>query len=268
MAVEEQAGRRDQITVLVMLVAIVALGLLTPPTGRVLAWLLSVGLMFACIVVAGRAVTGQRAGFLIDGRNKMSLSRLQIILWSLLVISAYLTAALANVRAGAADPLAIALPRELWLLMGISTASMLGSPLLLSNKAGQAADREQFKRIQAQMPADARERIAHVEKPEGKAAVLDMVVCYKSHEDACWSDLVKGEETGNAAHLDIAKVQMFFFTLVLIVAYAAALAQLFVEADGVVRGLPKVDPGMVTLLGISHTGYLAGKALPNSRSAT
>ena len=84
--------------------------------------------------VCGQGVTGRWMGALIDERNVMSLSRFQMVAWTLLILSAYLTAALANIATGQAHPLAINLPQELWVLLGIGTASLVGSPLLLNAK--------------------------------------------------------------------------------------------------------------------------------------
>jgi hypothetical protein len=52
-------------------------------------------------------------GLLIDTRNKMLLSRLQLILWTLVVLSAFLTVALFNIRnTQMADPLHIKVPSQ------------------------------------------------------------------------------------------------------------------------------------------------------------
>jgi hypothetical protein len=62
---------------------------------------------------------------------------LQALSWSLVVISAFLAGALANISANPgllADPLSIGVPEELWILMGISFTSLIDSPLILSQK--------------------------------------------------------------------------------------------------------------------------------------
>ena len=80
------------------------------------------------------------------------------------------------------------------------------------------------------------------------------------------ADLFQGDEIGNAAHLDLGKVQMFFFTLVMVFTYAAALAHTFFNVSSGITELPALDQGMVTLLGISHADFLANKAIPHSVS--
>ena len=54
--------------------------------------------MFA--VVAGHGVTGLWLGLLIDTRNKASLSRLQMTLWTILILSGFLAAVITNIDSG------------------------------------------------------------------------------------------------------------------------------------------------------------------------
>ena len=49
-------------------------------------FLLSIGIVTLLILGIGYAINGQMFGILIDHRNKMSLSRFQLVIWSLLVI--------------------------------------------------------------------------------------------------------------------------------------------------------------------------------------
>jgi hypothetical protein len=212
------------------------------------------GLVF---IIVGRGVTGSASGLLIDSRNKMSLSRFQMTLWTLVVLSGYLTGALANIFKGANDPLAIALQPELWILMGISTTSLVGSPLIKSTKETKQPDGAEkagtFKLLAAQRG---------ITDFETKG----LIVVNTKPENASWSDMFGGEETGNAAHLDLAKVQMFFFTIILVLTYAVALGKMFYEMPDVIKDLPNLSSGMTTLLGISHAGYLTNKGIPHSET--
>ena len=258
--------RAEVLKLAAILAGIVAAGLIIPPSLRVASWFIVLGLMTMFVVTAGKSVTGLSRGFLIDSRNKMSLSRFQMLVWTLVVLSGYLTAALSNVRAGVEDPLAIAIPESLWILMGISMVSLIGSPLLLSDKARRLPDEDEFLRTIANMHHDERGCIEGCTLDGGlEAESASLVVRKRAQADATWTDLFRGEETGNAAHMDLAKIQMFFFTFVLVLAYAAALARIFSARSGVVNEFPVLHAGMTAVLGISHTGYLAGKALPHSR---
>ena len=73
-----------------------------------------------------------------------------------------------------------------------------------------------------------------------------------------------GEEVGNYSHVDLGKMQMFFFTFILIAGYGSAIGAMFQGVE-VVSGLPEVQEGMNVLLGISHTGYLANKTVAHTR---
>ncbi|RJR10034.1 hypothetical protein C4588_04100, partial [Candidatus Parcubacteria bacterium] len=83
---------------------------------------------------------------------------------------------------------------------------------------------------------------------------------------ARWSDMFTGEEVGNAAHLDVARLQMFFFTLVSALAYAVLLGTMFSgDVSHGISSLPALDKSMVALIAISHAGYLTAKAVPHSQ---
>jgi hypothetical protein len=164
-------------------------------------WLVTLALLACFILIVSHGITGIWSGWLINEENKMSLSRLQLIAWTLIVLSGYLTAALANLAAQQCDPLSIAIPEELWLLLGISTTSLVGSPLLKSNK-------------KVKKPNDTQKTATFdlLEKQGASKKQLDhqgLIVVNKDPDDAKWSDLFKGEETGNAGLLDVAKIQMF-----------------------------------------------------------
>lgn len=76
------------------------------------AWLLILVLMAAFALLAGRGITGYWRGILIDQRNKMSLSRLQLLVWTLVILSAIVTIVLTNVALGSEVPLALEIPRR------------------------------------------------------------------------------------------------------------------------------------------------------------
>ena len=118
----------------VLMAGILIIGWKLTPISGLWAWIVILVLMGLVFIIIGLGVTGSASGLLIDNRNKMSLSRFQMTLWTLVILSGYLAAALVNIFKGSPDPLAIALQPELWILMGISTASLVGSPLIKSTK--------------------------------------------------------------------------------------------------------------------------------------
>lgn len=247
---------------IVLLVLIAVVGLRVRPGGtlsRSNAWLIILAMMSTFALLAGRGITGYWRGILIDSRNKISLGRLQLVAWTLLILSAIVTAAVTNGAFGAQSALGIQVPQELWVLLGISTASAIAGPALLAPKRDQKADLRELNKTVTEL-----ERVDNVNVDVKSATVL---LVNQSKDDARWGDLLKGDESGNAASVDIGKLQMFFFTFVLVLGYAVAIARHFNSA-GAITSLPLVDSSMNTLLGISHTGYLANKVVPHSRDAS
>ena len=241
-----------------IMIAILLLGLLPVTTQRIWSWLGTLVLLAGFATVTGHGILGLWTGLLIDERNKMSLSRLQMILWTIIVLSGFLTAALWRIRVGQMDALAIGVPSELWLLMGIATTSLLGSPLIKSTQMAQPITDEQVTKQQQTFALLANQGIdPNIITTEGQ------IVSWKWPKDATWSDLFQGEKIGNAAHLDLGKIQMFYFTLILALAYVAMLGTLFSSNQEPIKDLPSLSEGMVTLLGISHAGYLVNKVIPH-----
>src|SRR4029079_11870902 len=80
---------------------------------------------------------------------------------------------------------------------------------------------------------------------------------------ASFGDMFTGDEVGNAVTVDASKLQMFFFTIVVVTAYALAIGSLFGAASPP-DAFPTINETLVTLLVISHGGYLAYKAAPHS----
>lgn len=229
-----------------------------PANFRLWMWLAIMVLLALFGIIAGKGVTGQWLGLFIDTRNKVSLARFQMVLWTILMLSGYLTGVMVNVDLKRSEPLSIAIPPDLWLLMGISTTSLIGSPLILSVKKAHESKELDKQRALAALTRQA--------VNTDKVTIVGQLVVNQTPDTAKWADMFQGSETGNAGLLDLGKVQMFFFTLILVLAYASALSTLFQQGAGPVLALPVIDGGMLALLGISHAGYLVNKALPHSDS--
>ena len=248
---------------LAIVIAIILIGVLIPYQRRFIAWIGTMILFAVFIIVAGHGITGRFRGLLIDEQNRMSLSRFQLVLWTTIILSGFLIAALSNISAGKDNPLSIAIPAEIWFLMGISTTSLVASPLIKSTKKSKPANEEEKERTFTLM---AKERGIDSDEVKAKVENIGQIVANRNIEDARFSDLFNGEETGNAAHLDLSKVQMFFFTLIVVLAYAVALGSKLNSNVMIIETFPVLDQGMVALLGISHAGYLTSKAIPHSET--
>ena len=317
--------------------------------GPATAWAACMLFTLALLVLAGREVNGRWSGVLINARNKYSLARLQIMIWTVMVMTAYLTFALPRIRLMAqgtltqADALNITFPKELILAMGISAVSFAGSSLIKRTKTSKTttidlkstpdatrARRDQAKTdlavaesqlvtaLQTQKTredefaaskkalADAADdaKKAAQEKVDMaqillKSAVLDSDKATKDRDakkaaldaaekdfvaateaegllhrnaspsEASWVDLVRGEEIGNYKLVDMSKVQMLFFTVVVVATYAGAIIALLYNVMNMQKpptelAFPEFSETLNALLGISHGTYLSVKAVDHS----
>ncbi len=140
----------------VVLFALAAAGFLVTQVPALVVWLMELLLFLSFLIMAGFNQKGVVRGFLIDERNKLSLSRLQLIAWTVLILSAFFTAVAVNLFSGAHDAMAIVIPGQLWVLMGISTTSLVGSPLLLNQKAQKDAKSGELDRLNQRLAGRAR----------------------------------------------------------------------------------------------------------------
>ncbi|HEY1764624.1 MAG TPA: hypothetical protein VGF85_06850, partial [Opitutaceae bacterium] len=82
--------------------------------------------------------------------------------------------------------------------------------------------------------------------------------------DARVTDMFQGDEVGNTMHLDMAKVQMFFFTVIAALAYLILVFRNLRTPGQDLSSLPTLSDGVVYAVGISHAGYLASKGLDHT----
>jgi hypothetical protein len=88
-----------------------------------------------------------------------------------------------------------------------------------------------------------------------------------------WSDMFYGDETGNADQVDFSKVQQFFLTVVLVVAYATEIIMILLhpavppdsQGLGAMTYFPALDNGLLALMGVSQVAYIAYKATPQTK---
>lgn len=203
-------------------------------------WLLTGLGLVGCFAIIGRLPPIVAwCGVIIDQRNRMSLARLQLVLWSLLVISAVMTEGTVNAMwslfpDGPKTPLNLNVPPQMWILLGLSGASAVAAPLVLGAK-GQ-----------------------------------DKLSVNREGEHA-WRDIFYGDDVGNADQVDFSKVQQFFLTVVLVIAYAAEIAAIMLHPSappGVTGAtamlyFPVLDTGLVALMGVSQVAYIGYKAVPH-----
>lgn len=277
------------ILTLVLVIAMVLVALFLPTrAGRqwwLWAWLINLALMFVLLGTISLSVgaDGGFWAFLVNEQRMVSLSRFQIVLWTLVVLSGFLTIGLARVgdwtanadgyvcaapaegeepaeeAVPCADPLGLQLPEVLWALMGISTTTAVLSPLIKGDKARRTSarrDQDVYGLMLAESVRGAR-LDANEFKFEGAVAVRNPGYAPR------FSDLFMGELVSNLGTVDINKVQNFLFTVVAVVSYAIALGAAIAGADSIAGffQFPDVSASLLAILGISHSGYLIGKAV-------
>jgi len=288
------------------------------PAWRVVSWIIIILLMSGVVGLLGLRISGRPAGVFINERYKMTLSRFQLVVWTIIVLSAFVTIALGRVQVytvdplAIADPLAIGLPSQLWALLGISTASLVGSPLVLSTKRSKTPTPEALQRAARSVSAkadvssvkevkDAKTEYYNVlarsgasgseigsarEKwqkaiitarenmvPEIRATLDDNVQVFgtlssnKDPSEAKFSEMFTGDEVGNENVIDMAKVQMFFFTILIVFSYAVLLMMLLLTQEpAAINNFPELTDSVVALLGISSGGYLASKTTDKTKT--
>lgn len=239
----------------VAVLAIYVVGRNTPISAITTTWGWTILIMVLFLILVSAIVTDNPLfGWLINEQNRMSLSRLQMFMWTVLIMSAFVTAVLGNLHfKHYQEAVAIAIPKELWLAMGISITSLVGSGLIQEGK-------------QKKEPKD-------LDLQENKRnGVLE-----KAQKPAL-NDLIRGEEVGNCDIIDLTRLQNLLITFVLIGTYAASLYVMFttlltvtanvpdVALNFPIKSFPELGSSAIALLTISHAGYLAAKAIDNQPS--
>ncbi len=237
---------------LAIILGIFIFGLIVP---RPVNWGVIIFLMALFLVAIGKYTTDNYWGVFINERKKFTLSRFQLVVWTLIILSAFLTIALGRIAEGSPDPLNIALPQQLWELLGISTTALVGSPLILSTKTSKIS--KKFRALKKIHP--------NLSEPEFG------ILAYDPKEKPKFSDMFLGDEEENKTSIDMAKVQMFFFTIIIAFSYMVLLFNLINTSTvdtlkAIQFGFPALSDGVVALLGISSAGYLANKTYDKTKT--
>ena len=205
---------------------------------KLAAWLITMLMIVLLCAAIGRAITNRWDAVLIDGRNRVSLSRLQMMAWTLLVLSALITAAASNLHlADNTGALAIDIRDELLAAMGLAATSLAAAPALLTLKTN--------------------------------AAGQSVAAGNNSQSQASWLDMFRGDEVGEEDSPDLSKIQQFLITLALVGSYGFLIGDMFYDlaAQQKFDAFPELDEKFIWLLGISHAGYLTYKAAPRPGTA-
>jgi hypothetical protein len=241
---------------------------------RLIFWLIAVVLVLGTIAIIGRGIRGGWLGALINKENRMSLTQLQLIIWTTIVVSALFTAALTNIDVTGDDAqdqikqaLDIEIPPELWLLLGINVASVAGTTILKNVKTAKVPTQQALERAGFPMTqADGGQRVLTIDT-SAKREARGLLLVNTTPTAASFADLFSGEEVGNGAYLDIGKFQMSFFTVIVVLVYAVLLGSDFADQFNIpFTAFPDFDESILTLLAISHAGYLVSLAPDHTAS--
>jgi hypothetical protein len=195
-------------------------------------WLVSlVVLLFLAGWVGKQTKNGQGIlGVLIDVRGRYSLTHLQIVLWTIVILSSVLGVLVSN----GFDTKDFQIPVQLLGLMGISA----GSGILATGVKASKDTGTQAKKVA---------RKGRFTLSDGEPETIT------PHFAQVWL-----EEEGDQADkvVSITKYQNFIFTLVILCVYVTMAWK-----SG---KLPTLPDNVVWLIGISHAGYVGGK-IPNQK---
>lgn len=224
---------------------------------RLYAWACCLLGMLALFVLAGLKIRGRVLGVLIDERNRYSLSRLQMTLWTLLVLATLYTVYVANiVRGNATQALMVNLDFNLIALMGFSLASFVSAPMALNRKAEQPTNQQSLDNTGQQL--------LQTQNLDALPTAKGQVLVKSDPKDARLADLIRGEDVNNGTIVDLPRLQMLLITLVVVFVYGAAVARTLVSGGWLLLELPKLHETLLLLVLISHGGYVAGKLIPNN----
>jgi hypothetical protein len=197
-----------------------------------IAWGVAAVVLLLAAGVIGAISCKNALGILIDSRGRYSLTQLQIVVWSVVVISLVAGVLWIRLRQGASEPLGFSIPDQLLLVLGISTGSTVTATAVKASK-----DAAHPEAVSASGPGDPPRLSQIFLLEEGKLA--DQVV-------------------------DVTKYQNFWITVLLVAAYVVSAASMIIKAGAAsdITALPGFSDTFVILLAVSHAGYLAGK-IPN-----
>jgi hypothetical protein len=193
------------------------------------AWGISAAVLVLVGILVGKdAAGGGLFAILVDSRGRFSLAKLQITVWTVVIVSLIVALFTARWIGGIKNALGFSIPDELLIVLGISVGSAATSTAIKSSK-----DRKYPDSVAASDASD---------PPHLNQIFLQ--------EEGDYADEV----------VDIAKFQNFWFTIIAVVAYTL-LAIRAIEGSPTVASitLPTFNDTLLTLLGISHAGYIAGK---------
>jgi hypothetical protein len=243
------------------------------------------------IIAAGLGVMGRPLGILIDPRNRMSLTRAQLAVWTVILLGGWATFGLFNVGFAATDI------RDLGQMAFHEGQAALGDSNVNTSAGGPLTDLAQrlfafpsmdwalwallgitigTSALSALMLRPSGPPVNLKDGPQEKPTI---VLENPRPDDATLADLVYGETSESENVVDANRVQYVGITAVLAGSYAHELFQSGLAIDGlravraveltapIFAAMPPISPSFLSLLVVSHGALLLGKYYQNSRVA-
>ena len=217
------------------------------------------------IIALGFGAKRRAAGAWIDTRNRVSLARAQVIIWTAVALSGYAALAMFNAGFAAAfgfDKLASfsvfpQIPASIAAALGIAGLSPMLSSLILPTK-----DKPEV---------ELRDPVSDVRKRGAAFFGADTSGLDKRETpmEASIADIFMGEENANKDTVDVSRLQNVVITVTLALGFFSVLAGMMSAIDAqallgakgpVFISLPAMGATFTSLLGISHATYLVSKA--------
>jgi hypothetical protein len=207
-------------------------------TSIFVSWALSAAALAIFSTILGVVLKKGPLGILLDQRGRYSLTHLQIVVWTIVILSLIAGLFWGRIGPDARHALDFTIPDELLAVLGIS----VGSGVLATT----------IKSVKDTTPAVA----------------LHIAASDVNHPPRLWQIFTVEEGAMADQVIDISKFQNFVITIILVVAYVILAIATLNSYSGPkdVNMLPGFSPQFVTLLAISHGGYIIGK-VPNKAGA-
>jgi hypothetical protein len=218
------------------------------------------------LAALGLSTKGRVAGIWIDTRNRVSLARAQVTLWTMVVLSGYLVLSMFNIGFAAVlqSPEALvsyhafpSIPESVAVALGISTASTMLSALILGTK-----DKEpELNFAGAQDPATRGAAFFGVQTTGLDKRAIPA--------QASLTDIFMGEENANSDTVDVARLQNVLITITLVFGFFSLLLEWMSDIkmvtmlnarEAIFQSLPQLGATFTSLLGLSHATYLISKS--------
>jgi hypothetical protein len=200
----------------------------------------------------GGGLYGKWYGILVDSRHRFSLTHFQIVVWTIIILSLIFGVFTAKAFGKVSDPLNFEIPSELLILMGISATSTVLSSTIKSQKNGRVTTRSLAMGEDDYQPKFYQMFMVEEGNPED----IDKLI-------------------------DPTKFQNFLITFLLAIAFVVSALNSFGDLEyelqkaakelgetlskreifEAITALPGISDNntLLTLLGISHAGYITGK---------